>query len=80
MAYFEGGSEAMVALEAMVDCVGLSNVLYALAYIARDKAAGFDHNWQVCNRGLDRGLARQWVLARQWELRALRLDNSASQF
>jgi ABC-type uncharacterized transport system substrate-binding protein len=28
--YFEEGSEAMIALEAMVDRVGLANVLYAL--------------------------------------------------
>jgi hypothetical protein len=46
MAYFEEGSEAMVALEAMVDTVGLPNVLYALAHIERAKAAELQHETQ----------------------------------
>jgi len=54
MAYFEEGSEAMLQLEAMVDKVGLDNVLYALAHIARMKADHIEVNWQ------DKPLARCW--------------------
>ena len=36
--YFAEGTPAMVELESMVDKVGLSNVLYALAHIAFMKA------------------------------------------
>ena len=45
MAYFEENSEAMLALETMVDKVGSRNVLFALAHIARSKAAHVDENW-----------------------------------
>jgi hypothetical protein len=38
MAYFEEGSEAMLALETMVERVGLPNVLSALAHIERARA------------------------------------------
>jgi hypothetical protein len=54
MVYFEENSEAMLQLEAMVDKVGLSNVLYALAHIARMKADHIAINWQ------DHRLARSW--------------------
>lgn len=46
MVYFEEGSEAMVALERMVDHAGLRNVLYALASICGAKAQHLQSNWQ----------------------------------
>jgi hypothetical protein len=46
MAYLEEGSEAMVALEAMVDRVGMANVLYALAHICWAKAEHLETNGQ----------------------------------
>ena len=54
MAYFKEGSEAMVALEAMVDKVGMANVLYALGHIAAEKAEHLAANWQ------DKPAARHW--------------------
>ncbi len=54
MAFFEQDSEAMIALEAMVDKVGTRNVLYALANIAGAKAEHLRSNWQ------DEGTAQQW--------------------
>jgi hypothetical protein len=45
-AYFCEGSEAMVALEAMVDKVGINNVLYALAHICNAKSEHMATNWQ----------------------------------
>ena len=44
----------MVELETMVDKVGVRNVLYALAHIARAKEEHIAVNWQ------DMGLARDW--------------------
>jgi hypothetical protein len=52
--YFTEGSEAMLALEAMVDRVGVRNVLYALEYICRGKA---DH---VRSNSQDEALAKCW--------------------
>ena len=52
--YFCEGSEAMLQLEAMVDKVGLRNVLWALQHIAYAKAGHIQVNWQ------DHGLARAW--------------------
>lgn len=57
MAYFEEGSAAMVELEAMVDKVGIRNVLHALAHICAAKAEHVETNWQ------DRGLAKEWRFA-----------------
>jgi hypothetical protein len=54
MAYFEEGSDAMVQLEAMVDGVGMTNVLYALAHICWAKANHLETNWQ------DRATAYLW--------------------
>jgi hypothetical protein len=53
-AYFSEGSEAMLALEAMVDKVGLRNVVYALAHICDAKAEHCHSNWQ------DHALAKRW--------------------
>ena len=50
--YFAEGTDAMIALEAMVDHVGLTNVLYALAHICNAKAEHVGVNWQ------DTGMAR----------------------
>jgi hypothetical protein len=66
MAYFEDGSDAMRALEAMVDAVGMANVLYALAHISREKADHLRTNWQ------DQSTA-QW-----WDARAGKLDTLAA--
>jgi hypothetical protein len=54
MAYFEEGSEAMLQLEAMVDRVGIRNVLYALAKICDGKAEATASMWQ------DETLAQMW--------------------
>lgn len=53
-AYFQEGSEAMLALETMVDKVGLRNVVFALATIAENKAEHIHTNWQ------DHALAKRW--------------------
>ena len=55
MAYFEEGSEAMVALEGMVDKAGLRNVLYALETICFAKAQHISEAWQ------DDGLSMTWA-------------------
>jgi len=52
--YFAEGTEAMLALEAMVDKVGVSNVLYALQHICDAKADHLESNWQ------DRVSAKVW--------------------
>ena len=52
--YFCGGSEAMLALEGMVDRVGVAHVLYALEYICSAKAQHVSDNWQ------DQRTARAW--------------------
>lgn len=52
--FFAEGTEAMLQLEAMVDKVGVSNVLHALAYIAGQKAAHIETNWQ------DASSAKAW--------------------
>jgi hypothetical protein len=52
--YFEEGSEAMIALEAIVDHAGLRNVVWALAEVCWDKAEHVQANWQ------DDQLARDW--------------------
>lgn len=54
MAYFQEGSEAIIALEAMIDKVGVRNVLYATASICNAKAEHIGHNWQ------DQSLAHLW--------------------
>jgi len=64
--YFSEGSEAMLALEAMVDKVGLANVLYALAHISNAKAEHLQTNWQDAS-------GAQW-----WEQRARKLDDLAA--
>jgi hypothetical protein len=53
-AYFTEGSEPMLALEAMVDKVGLRNVVFALSHIAFQKAEHIHVNWQ------DHALAKKW--------------------
>ena len=52
--YFAEGTPAMNRLEAMVDKVGLSNVLYALAQVAWAKADHLHANWQ------DKEAAKCW--------------------
>jgi hypothetical protein len=53
-AYFAEGTPAMLALETMIDTVGLSNTLYALASLCSDKAEHIRSNWQ------DETLAKHW--------------------
>lgn len=65
-AYFEEGSEAMVALEAMVDKVGVSNVLYALSHICGEKASHLAETWQ------------DTASAKVWGMRAKFFDDKAS--
>lgn len=52
--FFAEGTDAMVSLEAMVDKVGLRNVLFALAHISAAKAEHLETNWQA------RGMAKVW--------------------
>lgn len=66
MAYFEEGSEAMVALEGMVDKAGLRNVLFALAHICGAKAEHVAVNWQ------------DTTTARGWENRAKHVSSLAA--
>ena len=54
MPYFAEGTEAMLQLEAMVDRVGLANVLFALEHICGAKAEHIRTNWQ------DRVTAKAW--------------------
>lgn len=65
-AYFAEGTEAMIALEAMVDKVGLRNVVYALSHIASEKAEHIHTNWQ------------DHALAKKWENDASKLDAIAN--
>jgi hypothetical protein len=67
MAYFEEGSEAMVALEAMVDKAGVPNVIWALAYISWAKADHAATNWQ------------DKMLAHAWKRTARQLDKFTSE-
>ena len=46
MAYLEDGSDAMVALELLVDKVGVRNVLWALERICAGKAVHVAEAWQ----------------------------------
>ena len=64
--YFAEGTEAMIALEAMVDTAGLRNVVWALAHICWDKAEHVETNWQDDQ------------LARDWNANAAMLDSSAA--
>jgi hypothetical protein len=63
--YFAEGTEAMLQLEAMVDRVGLRNVLYALVHICHEKSDHIDANWQ------------DYYTAREWTKEALRLQKAA---
>jgi hypothetical protein len=53
-AILEDGSPSFIALEALVDRVGLRNVIYALSLIASHKADHIRANWQ------DEALAKLW--------------------
>lgn len=55
--YFADDTPAMLALETMVDTVGLRNVLWALSCIASAKATHIRENWQ------DKALERAWIKA-----------------
>jgi hypothetical protein len=55
----------MLQLEAMVDAVGLRNVIYALEHICHEKAEHLAVNWQ------DIGTAKAWTRE------ALRLQKAA---
>ena len=63
--YFAEGTPAMKRLEAMVDKVGLSNVLYALAQVAHAKAELLSGNWQ------------NEAAAKCWESDALKIEKLA---
>ena len=63
MAY---NSEAMNALEGMIDAAGLRNVVWALASICRDKEEHVRHVWQ------------DEVTAKTWERDARKLDHAGS--
>lgn len=67
MPYFAEGTEAMIALEEMVDKVGVLNVLYALAHIARGKAEHLRVNWQDHSTAVD------------WDRDAARCERTATQ-
>jgi len=64
--YFAEGTEAMIALEAMVDHAGLRNVMWALAQICWGKAEHVQANWQDDQ------------LARDWNANAAMLDSFAA--
>jgi len=53
-AILEENSEEMIALEALVDRVGMRNVLFALEHIAWAKAEHVEHTWQ------DHDIAKVW--------------------
>jgi hypothetical protein len=55
----------MLQLEAMVDAVGLRNVLYALVHICHEKADHLAHDWQ------------DYHTAKAWTREALRLQKAA---
>ena len=63
--YFAEGTEAMLQLEAMVDRVGLRNVLYALVHICHEKSDHIDANWQ------------DYHISEAWTREALRLQKAA---
>lgn len=44
--YFCEGSDAMLALEGMIDRVGIANVLYALAHVCNAKSEHVATIWQ----------------------------------
>ncbi len=52
--YFCDNSDPMLALESMIDAVGLRNVLFALKHIAEAKADHLVENWQ------DPIMAKSW--------------------
>lgn len=52
--FFADNTDAMNALEFMIDTVGLSNVLYAIEHVCYAKAEHIQENWQ------DRTLAKAW--------------------
>lgn len=64
--YFCEGSEAMLQLEAMIDRVGIANVLYALEHICDAKAEHLATNWQDASS------------AKVWAQRARFFQNHAS--
>jgi hypothetical protein len=64
--YFAENSEAMLCLEAMIDRVGINNVLYALSFICGAKAAHVAMNWQ------------DTATAKVWAQRAAFFDDKAS--
>ena len=64
--YFAEGTEAMLALEAMIDKVGIANVLYALAHICGAKSEHVATNWQ------------DTIGAKVWAKRAAFFDDKAS--
>jgi len=71
MAYFQDGSDAMVALEEMIDAVGPRNVAYAVARICALKADHLESNWQ------DRAAAKQWERCQAaWDKAASKLPDS----
>lgn len=53
--FFSDNTPAMLALEHMIDSVGLSNVIAALASVCQDKALHIRDSWQ------DEPLARLWA-------------------
>jgi len=53
-AYFADNTPAMLALETMIDTVGLSNTLYAMAKVCDYKSEHIRSNWQ------DPKLAEHW--------------------
>lgn len=63
--YFAEGTPAMLALEGMVERVGLANMLYALAHISVARAEHFRANWQ------------DHKAARTWDRHAIELGNLA---
>ena len=44
--YFAEGTDAMIALEGMIDVAGLRNVVWALAHIRWEKGDHVRTNWQ----------------------------------
>jgi hypothetical protein len=65
--FFAEGTPAMMALEDMVDRVGLANVLYALASICNAKANHIEEGWQ------------DQITAKAWVRDARKLDRWAAQ-
>ena len=63
--YFAEGSEALLALEGMVDRVGLRNLVYALSHICDARAVHIAETWQDVSR------------AKAWARDAAMLDNLA---